>query len=155
MLTAMKDGDEQLNQRLAHTLKGLAGTLGAPKLQQQCSDLEAALRIDDKPKAKEVLPTVILTLQELMDGLNSWISEQTIFITSSNTPPDAEEIKDLAKKLRQLLIEMDPEAAAQAQSLQRTMLTPSDALKVLVEQAEAFNFDGAIRTLDAIELHML
>ena len=90
-----------------------------------------------------------------MDGLNSWISEQTIFITSSNTPPDAEEIKDLAKKLRQLLIEMDPEAAAQAQSLQRTMLTPSDALKVLVEQAEAFNFDGAIRTLDAIELHML
>jgi HPt (histidine-containing phosphotransfer) domain-containing protein len=47
MRAALQQGDMELAQRLAHTLKGVAGTIGADKLAVLARQLESAIKLQD------------------------------------------------------------------------------------------------------------
>ena len=68
--------------RLAHTLKGVSGNLGAMDLYAAAEEVEAALKTSDKEKASACLPGVEQRLQTVISGL-AGLAE-----TAANVPAD-------------------------------------------------------------------
>lgn len=62
--------------RLAHSLKGLASTLGAIELSASALELQVATQERDSAKRDSVLPGVLSRLQIVLDGLRD--IEQTL-----------------------------------------------------------------------------
>lgn len=76
---ALAAGDLPLAQRVAHTLKGVAGTLGASGLQQAAATLETALRRGASAAVAAAGAAALRSaLQPLMDGLAQWAAEEAV-----------------------------------------------------------------------------
>jgi two-component system, sensor histidine kinase and response regulator len=60
----LKDGDTEAAERTAHSLKGVAGTLGADELQQRAGKLETS--IHDKQTHSEIENELVLVDEELI-----------------------------------------------------------------------------------------
>ncbi|TRX52730.1 PAS domain S-box protein [Thalassomonas sp. M1454] len=117
---AMTDNDIELSTRLAHTLKGLAGNIGAIDLQNSASLLEAqALNSSiSTPCVLEVemsLEKVIVELTELLENLKQQTTPQQS--TSSNV-----DISEILQTLLPMLEDYDTQTTdyliAHEQSLQ-------------------------------------
>ncbi len=78
-------GDHETTQRLAHTLKGVAGNLGATAIQKLATELDVALRADPAPARIEALTVALETeLQQLSSAIRTAIP--------TNTPADPVEV---------------------------------------------------------------
>ena len=67
MNKAIEDGDLAQASRVAHSLKGTSGVLGATRLHALCADMEMACRADDAPKVGELLPALKTMAQSCVD----------------------------------------------------------------------------------------
>jgi PAS domain S-box-containing protein len=65
---ALAGGETETAQRLAHTLKGLAGTLGANRLQETARDVEAAIKAENMPQIDTLLPLLDQRIRQLVDA---------------------------------------------------------------------------------------
>ena len=88
--------EEQLKQglleeaaRLAHTLKGSSGNIGAEVLFQQATSMEAACRSNDKTEALAGIENLRAAQQEVMAGLSVLEKEKT---SSNETNPISQNI---------------------------------------------------------------
>lgn len=68
--TAQAGGDRAAQIRLAHSLKGVASTLGAVELAETAKALEQALSQDNPAAAGELLSAVLARLKVVRDGLS-------------------------------------------------------------------------------------
>jgi HPt (histidine-containing phosphotransfer) domain-containing protein len=68
---AIQQGDIGLAHRLAHSLKGVAGTIGANQLQENAKRLELALAGGQAAQYEGYLAQVEAALASLMDFLES------------------------------------------------------------------------------------
>jgi two-component system sensor histidine kinase/response regulator len=109
MSQALEVEDKTLAERLAHTLKGVAGNIGAESIQQAAAELETAI------KTAQSRSEIDLLLTQVENPLESLIEQ-----LEAQLPPEAETIKviiDFAKleeictQLSDLLSEDDAEAA--------------------------------------------
>ncbi len=66
---ALDTGDLALAERLAHTLKGVAGNLGAKRLQHAAGNMERALRSGNAPSALEALPNLAEVLKATLAAI--------------------------------------------------------------------------------------
>lgn len=66
--TALESEDRETAILIAHTLKGLSGTIGARALQDAAKDLEAALK-DEKEDLHDLFALVSRNLEEVLSGL--------------------------------------------------------------------------------------
>jgi CheY-like chemotaxis protein len=150
---ALMAGDSPTAERHAHTLKGIAGNLGASPLQQVADALEAALR-NQTPNAvieaaladtTQRLDQLVLALKAVPGLFDSPAPRPAHALTQA----DREAAWNILAQIRSLLQQADAHAAA----LWETHL---DLLTALVPQAEkigaaidAFDFDEALEMLDA------
>jgi len=67
--TALDSGDRELAQRLAHTVKGVAGNIGALEMQAAAAVVEAAVKHEDEAGARAALPPFAETLDRLLVSL--------------------------------------------------------------------------------------
>jgi two-component system, sensor histidine kinase and response regulator len=111
---ALAQGDVALAERLAHTLKGVAGNIGAKPVQAAAGALEKLIR--DKAGAAEVEPakqqvTAALDalLAELQAALSSAAPEAPAQATAAAANPA--QSREAAAQLTRLLSEFDPGAA--------------------------------------------
>ena len=65
LVAALDQGDASAAVPLAHSLKGMLGTIGALGASQQAAEMEQAVRAGDFPQAR----TLIDQLNGLMDGI--------------------------------------------------------------------------------------
>ncbi len=65
LIEALEQGDADAAVPLAHSLKGMLGTIGALSTSQQAAEMEQAVRAGDFPKAR----TLIDQLSGLMDRI--------------------------------------------------------------------------------------
>jgi two-component system sensor histidine kinase/response regulator len=124
MRSMFADGDRPGAERLAHTLKGLAGTIGAHELQQLAGDLEAALR--DSPTISEP-PGSFAPVCHVMQGLLPEIarfhdmprdpagdaaatSPYADSMSVAQSSPSSQDKRQLRRQFRALLISGDSEA---------------------------------------------
>ncbi|MFM8770044.1 MAG: response regulator, partial [Rubrivivax sp.] len=169
---ALETGDRVLAERMAHTLKGVAGTLGAKRLQTASAALEAALRVRDGSGHGAAAPHdlgglvsgVKAALQPLMEELVRWCADQGLNLgapaqaTVHQAPPEAPDAQGRAPALsagqraqalkaladlQRRLAEFDPEAADRAEAL-ASMLGPQvSTAQALALTTARFEFEAA------------
>lgn len=102
LLDSLSAGDGAMAELLAHTLKGVAGTLGAEGIQQQAGELEAAIR-DGQPAAEIelLLPPLGEVLSALFANIDHALEShrKSAVIDAVPGEPDAAQIADLLEQL--------------------------------------------------------
>jgi signal transduction histidine kinase/CheY-like chemotaxis protein len=148
-LRASLDAGEMADaQRLAHTLKGVAATLGAEELRQCAFDVEQAVR--DR-QAMSAIQERISRLELLLEPLIASIQQLPAHPSSIIAPPveiDAEKANQLLNRLEALLREDNTLANGvwrDAEPLLAAFLGP--VAGKLRREIETFNFHQALKTL--------
>jgi len=98
-------------ERMAHTLKGLAGTIGAVDLEESAGRLELAATTADSEARQQARSGLEPTLQQVLDGLDAL---QDTAPEGSSAPLDADEqtrLDELAGELEVLIEDSDADAA--------------------------------------------
>jgi two-component system sensor histidine kinase/response regulator len=169
--SALVEGDLNSAQRLAHTLKGVSGSIGAIGVQQRAGALDAALKAGRHGEYEGLLADLRQAFEPVREGLLGWaaqvLRDQEVGQGAAVTVPDGarhDEADDASKAsrdalmstLEQRLRQMDFEAADTAQALVNRLarLKDSDAQQMaaqLHQQAQDLDFDQALETLKRLQ----
>jgi signal transduction histidine kinase/DNA-binding response OmpR family regulator/HAMP domain-containing protein len=110
---ALSQKDAPLAERIAHTLKGVAGNIGATQVQSAAGALEKAIR--DRADAAhvqtaiaEVAARLAPVVAEIRGVLNVVVPEPAT--APLTMPVDAAQVREAVAGLKNLLLEMDPAA---------------------------------------------
>ena len=139
----LSKGDREGAERLAHTLKGLAGNLGIGRVQAAATKLERAIRDGDAEVPK--------FLAELKDALTSQTANIRAALGEAGdqmTPPaafDAEMAGNSLLRLLSLIEANDGDAADVVQEVTANLAAKidSDRLNALRNSISEFDFDAA------------
>jgi two-component system sensor histidine kinase/response regulator len=135
---ALETGDTAGAERLAHTLKGVAGNIGASEIQRNAADLEQALREGQSRGAvEEVLGRVLAPLARLLDQLEARLPPEA---APAVVAVDEAELRATCSRLALLLAEDDSEAT--------DILDTSADLLSAAFAADFRGIDAAIRGYD-------
>lgn len=156
---AIAAGELSRAERVAHTLKGVAGTLGATDLQNASAGLEAALRQGLSQMLPQRMALMRAALQPLMAGLTQWADDQGLRAAparqdDSSTPAqataaaaaataDPAEVQATLQDIDALLADFSPEASERAETLVRLLGPQASTAHELMQLAAAFDFDAA------------
>ena len=147
--------------RIAHSLKGASGTLGAKKLQDQAANLELALRLDNVGKfstteINQRIDVLEQTFNQLADSLSAVLQDEAE--ASSNGDPAATPVcREINAALRAeiekfdaLLASDDIESVAKFRELFLKLRSalPKDDFNQLEKQIQAYDLFGARQTLN-------
>ncbi|MBF0621424.1 MAG: response regulator [Magnetococcales bacterium] len=140
---------------LAHTLKGISGTIGAMTLHESAKAFDLSLKGDapDKDEQSAMLNEMEQQLDFVIDGLGNAFSNQSDTTETDRTDDiDKEDIIGIIDTLEMLIEDMDPDAEEQVALLHAKCTSRSEqalvsGLKAYVENAE---FDEAAEVLDQL-----
>ncbi|MCB1769392.1 MAG: Hpt domain-containing protein, partial [Candidatus Competibacteraceae bacterium] len=109
---ALADADRETAERLAHTLKGVAGNIGATPLQTLAADLEQALRqpADSSVQLEPLLMQTGQALEALINGLCAALATQRPSVTPVLSATKWDKLKPVLTHLKGLLNDSDAEA---------------------------------------------
>ncbi|MBF0154505.1 MAG: CHASE2 domain-containing protein [Magnetococcales bacterium] len=148
---ALACGDRVLAHRLVHTVKGIAGSLGASDIQRIAGTLEAAFDLSEEERYQELTRQLIAALEPLFAGLSAWIDSEPPPPSSvpAEVVVDPERVVTLCRELERLLMERDPESEEKGEALLRTLGKGEheSLMATLMGQIRAFDFDEARETL--------
>jgi two-component system sensor histidine kinase/response regulator len=145
-------------KRQVHTLKGVAGNIGAMELYRAAQELDSALRQGDLGKAGSLLPNVERELSVVIKGLGP-LAEQAAAaraeIEASGSGPgaavDKDDLEQALRVLADLVRKSDPEAEGALEHV-RGALKGSRAKEVerIAQALDLFDFRGAAKALTAL-----
>jgi CheY-like chemotaxis protein len=124
---ALAKGDHALAERLAHTLKGVAGNVGATGVQSAAAALERVIR--DRSNADEVERVrqgVAVVLEPLTTGIRTALGttgSDTSALAQPAAPTSPARSREAAAQLATLLLDSDP-AAGEFIDANRAALSP-------------------------------
>ena len=144
---ALQRGDASEATRMAHTLKGSAGTIGALSLEARAAQLEAACLRGEAPQAILALLTGLLPeLKTVLEALGA---------LPSGAGPGTEDSWDAARLQEAVQALVDPVRASDSEALERATELLAHAqgtehaplLQAVVQALEQFDFDEAASLL--------
>jgi len=152
---AADQGDFDNAQRLAHTLKGLVGTIGATQLAEAAHAVEDAAR----EQQTEGLPALLNELDEqhqvVLAGLVAVQPDETDDERQAAPPEqavDPDVLNPLLARLTERLEDGDPGAADVLAELMRVGLPASMRAQLveLAERVERYDFEGALERVELL-----
>lgn len=147
--SALADGDRTTAQRIAHTLKGVAATLGAVELSRTAAAVEAALRAGEAERARVDAEAIVAELETVMQGLVD-IGEVDEAGPAPEQPASRDEQVRIAANLMALLESRDTAAVdcveAFARALGRDGMQ-SASIKQLKGAVNRYDYGRAIELL--------
>jgi two-component system sensor histidine kinase/response regulator len=146
---ALQRDDPSVAERLAHTLKGASGTIGAACVQQLAAELEDALKLhQSQEELKNHLAAIRGPFAALMSELDQKLPVEIGQLVSSKDSISIGQIKSVCDRLKFLLCEGDSEAldVLQANSNLFSLASPAQ-YTALVADIRAFKFPEAVITL--------
>lgn len=155
---SLSEGDRQSSRKLAHSLKGVSGTLGIYQIEENCRALEALLKSDSIP-ANDLQPdsllqsidAVISTLRQALNSITSPPSKATADEPPEHTVLAADELNIAVAELKELLQSGDTAANALFERLQATLTAHWGAkAKELGEQIQLFDYQTALSILNRV-----
>jgi two-component system sensor histidine kinase/response regulator len=159
MAAMLAEGERATAERLAHSLKGVAGNLGVAPVQSAAADLEHALRTQSPEQEVESLR---LKLAQVLDGFLPGLLTALAGVASSEIAPTVDEspadpvnpdrLADLTQTLRQLLEDSDADAVAQVESnaaALRTLFSP-EQWTAFTEAVDGYDFAEALVLLKKV-----
>jgi signal transduction histidine kinase/DNA-binding response OmpR family regulator/HPt (histidine-containing phosphotransfer) domain-containing protein/CHASE3 domain sensor protein len=152
IVEALNAGDHATAERIAHTVKGVAGNLGAGPVHRSASALEQAIFSRSDAKGIEALRQRLASdLEGLIGGLRVALGVETAPPTAPvAVPMDPEALKALVIEMRKQLGEFDPSAADVLESHRaafRSLLTDDD-FAAFERHIEGYAFGDAQALLD-------
>jgi CheY-like chemotaxis protein len=151
--TALAQGDTALAERLAHTLKGVAGNIGAKPVQAAAGVVEKLIR--DRSAAAEMKPAlrqVAAALNPLLAQLRNLLPSPEPTTPSPNSPPPADpaQTRAVAAQLTKLLSEFDPGAVEFVEANQVVLrpLLPGDLWPQFEKLVQGYAFADAQTQLE-------
>lgn len=152
---AQQEADLQTATRFAHTLKGVAGNLGARGVQAAAQALEAACHEGQPPEAlKALLAQLESELAPVLEGLRHAQCDAAVPMADRSGPIDPGPHGPALQALRRLLSEGDTEAIDQLQVLlARVGSGPLAApLQAIAKSLADCDFDAALARLQVLHL---
>jgi PAS domain S-box-containing protein len=155
ILTAIEIGDRKLAERIAHTVKGVAGNIGLGKVFTAAEKLERAIRKVDStvPALAEEFALVLCRQVEAIQQAMRDVMPDRRAEGGRRPGFDARAASKAIVHLRALLESSDGEAAEAFLALEDALAgTTMDKarLRALTAAISEFNFDGALLKLDEI-----
>ncbi|APW40140.1 hypothetical protein RD110_25460 [Rhodoferax koreense] len=149
---AVERGDMALATRMAHTLRGTAGTIGANAVWQAATELELACD-QGRPRAAQLalLAVVQRELGPVLEELRTWTAANGPATPPAGGAAEAKaELARLTQRLRTLLVESDPEAVALVAALRRAAAgsAAQQPIHAITQAVDDFRFDEALEALD-------
>lgn len=153
---ALAQDDRVAAQRCAHTLKGLAATLGMQSLSLCARDVERAIRRDDKAMLSGYLSLLGVRLEECCRAIEGQLSRG-----AGSLPPAEPRASSLAlmdgqlREFRVLLEADDARAAGVWRELHPLLLLAvgKAPLAPLEHCMQAWDFPGALEQLQGLQEH--
>ena len=147
---ALEEGQDEEAQRIAHTLKGAAGALGAVILSQAAAALEGTLKREEA--TTDALKRFHTSLEPVLAGLATLQEERTDDEERSTMgSTDPETLRPLLQELATLLRAASPDAMEMIPRIDRTLGgAHQEQLNPLREQVNGFQFEEAIATLEEL-----
>jgi CheY-like chemotaxis protein/HPt (histidine-containing phosphotransfer) domain-containing protein len=152
--TAIEKGDRELAERIAHTVKGVAGNLGIGSIFDAAKKLESAIR-----KGDNEVPALLREFTLVLGRQFRAIQEATREVTAEQ-PIDQDKTAVFDKqialetvaRLRALLKSSDGDAFEAFLALENIFTRSLDGphLKALGNAVNEFDFEGALAKLDEI-----
>jgi PAS domain S-box-containing protein len=152
---ALDQKDLETAQRIAHTIKGVSGSIGAADLHRDAESLDAALKEGKQNLYPELLSRLEDALVPVMEGLEvltvSGETEKTA--AEGDGPMDAEAIMPFLNELQTLLEEMDPEAEDKVIDLKAQLGggAHQKLVNALSKKVGEFEFEDALETLGKLK----
>ena len=106
--TLLAQDNRESAERTAHSLKGVAGTIGASELQRRAAELEAALR--DGSDVDTLLCVVDEELATMVERIRGALPQSTADHTHGDTDVDWDAARDTVSQLADLLAASDSTA---------------------------------------------
>jgi CheY-like chemotaxis protein len=153
MEKALAQGDHTRVLRVVHTIKGVAGNIGAALLSTTATNLEGPLLAGDPEKAGTAFPAFSRALHGVLEEL------RPLTQTGGQTMPTAPEpfsiirATELIEQLTLFLEEGNCEAEDLIPHIRKTLTLPetADTVATMIEQIEQLDFDQALNTLGTLE----
>ena len=144
--SALDQGNAPLAERLAHTLKGTSGTIGAATVQQLAAALEAAIKVGNPPANVDArLAALRAPLGALLANIELGLSAECAAAPAAIEP---EQMRQVCSQLADLLAAGDAEASdvfdAHADLLVAAFPTLFPAMAAAIR---AFDFPSTLVTL--------
>jgi two-component system, sensor histidine kinase and response regulator len=149
---ALTDSDPLAATRCAHTLKGIAGMIGAKAVYEAAAKLEEACRDGKRETIDTLLDKTATALALVIDSLRALPVAVAAKLTPAATVSPAV-LTQLTAKLKVLLSESDPEAAAVLTELRPALSGTAvvAALDALEDALSNFDFDLALTLLPSLQ----
>jgi CheY-like chemotaxis protein len=146
--SACLEGNMKLAERTAHTLKGVAGNIGAEILQAKAEQLEMAIRLGlDNAQIEQETITTEATLLPLINAIQAYL-DGTVPSEASALALSPAELNKLYARLAQLLQDADGGAADCLQEFESAFKQAMGPQFEGIQQAvNAFEFDDALEQL--------
>ena len=146
--------DRETMTRIAHTLKGVAGSIGAREVQAAAEKLELACKENEPAEAvDELLRQVVSVLSPVITSLQQ-LEHAPEAETNSGEEADPELVASLLIRLRELLQDDDTDATEIIEQLEdlNTAIIDSATLKRLSVAVGDYDFEQALKVLEDIQL---
>jgi signal transduction histidine kinase/DNA-binding response OmpR family regulator/HPt (histidine-containing phosphotransfer) domain-containing protein len=149
---ALAAQDMDTAQRIAHTLKGLAGAIGAEELRPAAIAMDAAIR----SRASETYPRLLDRLENIFNLIIHslrWLEQHQMADTGDEAPAETVPLPVLLSRLEGLIRDMSPDAEEAAETLRRQMgaALQQPLAQQLVRQLSLFDFEAGQLTLDQLK----
>jgi two-component system, sensor histidine kinase and response regulator len=143
---SLSAGDGVTAEREAHSLKGVAGNIGATTVHAAAADLEKAIRLRAQTDQIESLRQKLAqVLEPLVASLKSFLACNEQDTVPVATSADPQELDGAIAKLTALLEQSDPAAASLVGSV-RCLFT-RETFEAFEHLVNGYAFDGAIESL--------
>jgi CheY-like chemotaxis protein len=144
---ALDERDDERSVRLAHTLKGVAGTVGASALQQSAAQLEAALKGQSEAAPEALISETGIELDRVLSAIQAVAGAEPVSAGGGgDVPADfSPRLQGLLEKLEQYDSEADD---VLEEILGQVVGTPvADPLRALKKRVGQYDFEGAAEDL--------
>ncbi len=138
----LEEGDAESAERIAHTIKGLAGTLGITKLFEISEKLEQAIRKGEKMMPLKQFDEILINVMNTLATLNK--------IPEKESKCDTTDIKRLLEELLKFLKEGNLDATDLLPKL-KYHLGSHPLYSQLELQIKDFEFEDALETLTKLK----
>ncbi|MBF0421046.1 MAG: response regulator [Magnetococcales bacterium] len=152
---ALKNGDMQTAERIAHTLKGIAGTIGAIELQNRAAVLEADIIKQVKPEdllksVEQLGMELLLVLEAIEKNLPKQSEPEKHLSLEEESDQERKRKIRLLKEASEQLTNFDTEIENTLNNLRKGSISVEmlDLLKTMGRQIDQYNYDGAAETLE-------
>ncbi len=147
---ALADGDQELSVRIAHTLKGVSGSIGADALHKAATELESALKQATESLPEDLLARTETALTAILLPIQALVTDREGGSMASGELPD--DLGEQLQALRDLLDEYDTEAGDKLDSLLLKIKGTElhDELSGIRSLLDQYDFEGAAEALAPI-----